>query len=153
AVVEARAAAVLSALPADATVLLASLADSGTAPVMQVMALDSPEEQAGMLETRSTRQPGMVQATDILPSLLDRLGLDGPSRLAGSPMTVGSTSDSGAARIATLVDENRHAVAVRPLTAPFFSGLVLVNLGLYAIVTVGLNRRFLDRAGQWLSRR
>src|SRR5699024_4133834 len=101
----------------------------------------------------STRQPGMVQSTDMLPTLLDRLGMAAPSGLAGAPMTTTSGDGTGASRIATLIDENRHAMAVRPLTAPFFSGLVLINLALYAIVTVGLNRRFLDRAAQWLARR
>ncbi|WP_413451570.1 hypothetical protein AA0Y32_15465 [Georgenia phoenicis] len=153
AVLEARAAAVLDALPEGATVLLASLADSGSTPVMQVTALASPSEPAGMLESRSTRQPGMVQSTDVLPTLLDRLGIEAPAGLAGAPMRATPGDGSGAARIATLIDENRHAIAVRPLTAPFFSGLVLVNLALYALVTVGLNRGFLDRAGRWLDRR
>lgn len=151
--VEARAAAVLDALPTGATVLLASLADSGTTPVMQVMALDTPDGEPGLLESRSTRQPGMVQSTDLLPTLLDHLGIDAPAGLAGAPMASGPTDGSGAARIARLVDENRHAMAVRPLTAPFFSGLVLVNLLLYAVVTVGLNRRILQRVGRWVAHR
>src|SRR5699024_8910448 len=113
----------------------------------------APDRAGGLLEPRSARQPGMVQAPDVLPTLLDLLGIDGPARLARGPMRLGDTSGTGAARIATLIDENRHAVAVRPLTAPFFSGLVLVNLALYGIVTVGLNRRFLDRAVGWLERR
>ncbi len=153
AVVEARAAAVLDALPSGSTVLLASLADSGTTPVMQVVALGTPTGAAGLLESRSTRQPGMVQSTDVLPTLLDHLGIDAPAALAGAPMTTGPSEGSGAARIARLVDENRHAMAVRPLTAPFFSGLVLVNLGLYAVVTVGLNRRIHQRVGDWVARR
>jgi len=153
AVVEDRAAAVVTALPDGATVLLASLADSGTTPVMQLAAIGSPADPPGMLESRSTRQPGMVQSTDVLPTVLDRLGLSAPAGLAGAPMSVTATGESGAERIATLIDENRHAMAVRPLTAPFFSGLVLVNLALYAIVTVGLNRRVLDRLSGWLERR
>ncbi|MBD8062840.1 hypothetical protein [Oceanitalea stevensii] len=153
AVVEARAAAVVDALPAGATVLLASLADSGTTPVMQVTALAAQDEPAGMLESRSTRQPGMIQSTDLLPTLLDRLAIDAPAGLAGAPVRVVLGEGSGAGRIATLIDENRHAMAVRPLTAPFFSGLVLVNLGLYALVTVGLNRGVLDRVSRWLGRR
>ncbi len=153
AVVEARAAAVLDALPPGATVLLSSLADSGTTPVMQVTTLAVPDEPAGMLESRSTRQPGMIQSTDLLPTLLDHLALDAPTGLAGAPMRVTAGEGSGAGRIATLIDENRHAMAVRPLTAPFFSGLVLVNLALYALVTVGLNRGVLDRVSRWLDRR
>lgn len=150
AVVEERAAAVLGALPEGATVLLGSLADSGRTPTMQVMVDGSATVPAGMLESRSTRQPGMVQATDVLPTLLDRLGVPAPPGLAGAPMSTAETGGTGAGRIAELIDENRHAMAVRPLTAPFFSGLVLVNLALYAIVTVGLNRRVLDRVGRWL---
>ena len=150
AAVEQRAAAALADLPADATVLVASLADSGRTPSMQLMTLRSPDGPAGLLETRSTRQPGMVQSTDLLPTLLARLSLDAPSGLAGAPMRTEPSTVDGADRIAALVDENRHAMAVRPLTAPFFSGLVLLNLALYAIVTVGLNRRVIDRVGRWL---
>lgn len=153
AALEAQVAAVRAALDPGTTVLLASLADSGSEPLMQVVALDGPELSEGMLGSRATRQPGMVQATDVLPTLLDLLGLPAPGGLAGAPMVPGDGSDEGSARIATLIDENRHAAAVRPLTAPFFSGLIVVNLLLYGAVTVGFNRRFLDRAAAWLDRR
>ena len=153
AALDARVGTVLDALPSGAVVLVSSLADSGTAPLMQVGMLAAADREPGLLETRSTRQPGMVQATDVLPTLVDLLGLDAPAGLAGAPMRVGDTAGTGAERIAILIDENRHAVAVRPLTAPFFSGLILLNLGLYGVVTIGLNRRFLDRATRWLERR
>ncbi|MEE6286946.1 hypothetical protein V2J52_04680 [Georgenia sp. MJ173] len=153
AAVEERVGAVVTALGPDATVLLGSLADSGTEPLMQVLALDGPGLEPGLLGTRSTRQPGMAQTTDVLPTVLDLLGVPAPGGLSGAPVLPAPDGRGGAARIAVLTDENRHAVAVRPLTAPFFSGLILVNLLLYAAVTVGFNRRFLDRVAAWLDRR
>lgn len=153
AVVEDRVAAVLDALGPQATVLLSSLADSGTEPLMQVLALDGPGLAEGLLLTRSTRQAGMAQTTDVLPTVLDLLGVTAPGGLAGAPLSPQADEASGAERIALLSDENRHAAAVRPLTAPFFSGLILANLLLYAAVTIGFNRRFLDRASGWLERR
>ncbi|MEE6273995.1 hypothetical protein V2J56_11660 [Georgenia sp. MJ206] len=155
--VDARVGAVLDALgDADlrpATVLLASLADSGTQPLMQVMAARGGNYPPGHLETRSTRQPGMVQSTDLTPTLAALLALDPPAGLSGAPMSGQASTESGARRIAGLVDENRHAVAIRPLIAPFFTGIVVINLLLYAAVTIGFNRRVLDRASAWLGRR
>lgn len=157
-----------------ATVVVASLADSGTQPLMQVVGMAGPDELAllaapaleqddrpssreatdggALLSTRSTRQDAMVQSTDLTPSLLALLGIDAPSGLPGAPFQVVADDRSGPARVAALQDENRHAVAIRPLVGGFYSALVLINLLLYAAVTVGLNRRALDRLSGWLEK-
>ncbi|MFC4553648.1 hypothetical protein [Georgenia faecalis] len=152
---DARVAAVLDALgdAGSPTVLLASLADSGRVPLMQVIAADGPPYEEGLLSSTSTRQPGIVQSTDLTPTLLSLLGLDAPAGLVGSPMTTEPGSTAATGRIRTLQDENAHAVAIRPLVAPFFSALVAVNLLLYAAVSVGFNRRILDRVSARLERR
>ncbi|HLS50206.1 MAG TPA: hypothetical protein VK024_09445 [Actinomycetaceae bacterium] len=135
---------------APVTVVFASLADSGTQPLMQVLAAHGPAYEPSLIATRSTRQPGMAQTTDLTPTLLDLLDVEAGTGLAGSPLLAGPAPGIGATRIATLIDENRHAVAIRPLVAPFISGLILINLLLYATVTIGLNRRFLTAASRWL---
>lgn len=135
------------------TVLLASLSDSGTQPLMQVLATTGPGFEPSLVATRSTRQPGMAQSTDIAPTVLDLLGVERVVGLSGSPLLTGHAPGIGATRIATLIDENRHAVAIRPLTAPFISALITVNLLLYMAVTIGLNRRVLNRLSHWLDAR
>lgn len=145
--------AVQSAEGPEPTVLFASLADSGTTPTMQVLAAAGDGYPASLLSTQSTRQPGMAQTTDLSPTLLDLLGVPVPGSLSGAPVYSDDASGTGAGRIARLVDENHHGQAVRPLSAPFISALVLINLALYASVTVGLNRRVIDRFSSWLDNR
>ncbi|MFD1505654.1 alkaline phosphatase family protein [Georgenia yuyongxinii] len=152
AAVDARVGAVLDAVRTTApaaTVLLASLADSGSVALMQMVTAAGPAMPTvpaggALLDTRSTRQPGMVQSTDLTPTVLGMLGVDVPAGLAGAPFSAVEDGRSGPARVAHLVDVNRHAVEIRSLVGPFYSALVLVNLLLYGVVTLGLNRRMLD---------
>jgi hypothetical protein len=142
----------------DATVIVASLADSGTRSLLQLAVADGPAlgelpADGALLDSRSTRQPGMIQSTDLTPTMLAMLGIDGPASLVGAPLDVAPDGRTGPARISYLTDVGDHAVAVRALKGPFHSALVLINLLLYAAVTVGLNRKNLDRAADWLDRR
>lgn len=130
----------------EPTVLLATLSDSGSQPVMRLLALTGPDVDPGLVWNSSTRQPGMVQATDVTPTLLRLLDVPALPGAAGAPMLPrGDDGDSATARVATLVDELRHSIAIRPI-APVFTGVIVVaNLVLYAAVTIGLNRRIRDR--------
>lgn len=146
------------AVAPDATIVVASLADSGSTALMQVVTTTGPglgalPADGAMLDTRSTRQPGMVQSTDLLPTLLTLLDVEGPAGLAGAPLRPLDDERTGAGRVAHLTDVNRHAVAVRPLVGPYYSFLVLANLLLYTVVTLGLNRRILDGAADRLAAR
>jgi hypothetical protein len=90
-----------------------------------------------LLGSRSTRQDGIVQNTDITPSLMAALGLTGtvpPGTLVGSPIEAVS-----AGGLTTVLDIGRHAVAIQPLIPPFFLALVFVNLVFYLLVAIGLN--------------
>ncbi|MCK6211903.1 hypothetical protein KZX45_15260 [Georgenia sp. EYE_87] len=160
AAIDQRVGAVLAAVrevAPDATVLVASLADSGTRSLLQLAVADGPAlgdvpADGALLGSRSTRQPGMIQSTDLTPTMLAMLGVDAPTSLVGSPLDVAPDGRTGTTRVSYLTDVSDHAVAVRPLKGPFHSALVLVNLLLYAAVTVGLNRRNLDRAAARLDR-
>ncbi len=149
--------AVRSTAP-GATVVVASLANSGTEPYMQLLTADGPAlaglpATGALFDTRSTRQPGMVQSTDLTPTVLAALGVEGPAGLAGAPLTVLPDGRSGPARVAHLEDVNNHAVAIRPLVGPFYSALVLIDLLLFGVVTLGLNRRVLDATAAKLEAR
>jgi hypothetical protein len=163
--VDARVGAVLEAVAAadhETTVLVASLADSGRAPHLQLAAALGPAAvdgaapyTAGLLSSRATRQPGYVMTTDLTPTVLEALGI---RDLAPDGALVGSTISAvpGPAaandRVAAMIDEDRHAWAVRPLVGPFFGVLIVANLVLYALVTLGLNGAVLESLGSGLNR-
>ncbi|MGV8977137.1 MAG: hypothetical protein ACOH17_03765 [Cellulomonas sp.] len=162
--IDARVHAVLAAVDAattDVTVLVVSLADSGPAPHLQLAiasgpAADGDGTYAGaLLGSSSTRQPGYVQSTDITPTVLSALGLraDAPQgALIGSPLTTVAGPHVASARVAALVDANRHAQATRGLVGPFYFTFFGINLLLALLVTIGLNARVLAWWGRVLDR-
>ena len=166
--VDARVGAVLQGVQnigADVSVLVVSLADSGTGPRLQFAAAAGPVAGGGpvgggrfgggLLESRSTRQGGYIEPPDLTATVLVRLGLRAraPSgALVGAPLTTVAGPTRGTARVAAMVDEDRHAGAVRALTGPFFTVLIAVNLALYVLVTLGLNGAVLTRLGTVLDR-
>jgi hypothetical protein len=159
--IDARVRAIVAAIGTsrtDPTVLIVSLADSGRSPQLQLAVASGPVAEGdggaysgALLGSRSTRQPGYLQATDVTPTLLSALGLRDKAlqgALIGSPVTTVAGPPVASARVAALVDANRHAQAARPLIRSFYLTLVGINLLLYLLVTIGLNGRVLD----WWSR-
>ena len=143
--VDARIGAVLDGLPTDATVLVASIADDGTTPHLQVLAATGPAVEGAyadaMLGSRSTRQPGLVQVTDLAPTLLDLLGVASPSSFVGSPIRpVEVGTASVAERRAALLDRDAAAQAISPYTVWFFAGLSLAWLVVFGGAFLALRR-------------
>ena len=164
AVIESRVAAVLAALDVarssaglDPTFLLVSLADSGTTPQLQLAAALGPPADASagrfddaLLAAESTRQPAMLQVTDIAPTIVTALGLppdaDGGA-FVGAPIRADGSGGSTAERLDLVLDTARHASAAGPVVTPFF-GWLFGLLGLLVVVVVaGLARRSFDRPG------
>lgn len=114
-----------------ARTVLVSLADAARAPRLQVLGTRGLlEGEAGAtLLTGSTRHEGYVLATDLLPTLLEALGVPAPEQLVGAPAR---TAPAQGDRVAAMVDLDRHATAIRALTPGFFTVLIVVNLALYA---------------------
>ncbi|WP_420110756.1 hypothetical protein, partial [Pseudactinotalea sp.] len=147
--------AMLSGIAEELEAILAGAADSGRDPVVLISGIsDSVGAEAATLgffvatgvhdvaqiSSSSTRQPGYLLATDQHATLLDLLGLDdGGTSSIGGPMTL--TSADAGALIDAAQDRERHAEAQRPLIPGFFLSLVLINLTLYAAVTLALRRR------------
>ena len=162
AVIESRVAAVLAAIDeerarsgADPTFLLVSLADSGTTPRMQLavalgpgVGTGEPRFENALLGTNSTRQPGMLQVTDVAPTIIAALGLPQTAdqgAFVGSPIRVVGDGGSATTRVRLVVDIDRHSAAVRSLVEPFFGWLFAINLVLSALVVIGLSRRSQER--------
>jgi len=117
----------------EADVLVASVADRGDVPELQMVAMTA--TGAGLLTSTSTRQTGIVLGTDITTTVLVHLGLDTTQGI-GAPIRLGATSGG----VATLVDEAHHASVVRTLVPRTYFGLVVLNLAFYAVVWFGLAR-------------
>lgn len=157
--VDARLGAVLQAVEASgrtATVIFASIADSGWAPRLQAAAALGPAVIAGtpdfggsLLGSLSTRQDGIIQTTDLTPTIVTSLGLTSlipAGTLVGSPIQAVAVGSSTPPFDAVL-DIGLHAIEIAPLIPPFFVALVFVNLIFYVLVAVALNSRFVARLG------
>lgn len=163
-IIDARVGAVLAGIAdtrTDTTVLVTSLADSSRRAQLQLAAASGPQATGdgdyadALLAARSTRQPGYLQTTDVTPTILSALGLRGDvpaGALVGTVITTTPGPALASKRVAQLVDDNDHVLAVTPLVSPFYVIFVAINLILYALVSVGLNGRVLDWWGRTLDR-
>ncbi|QGQ18173.1 hypothetical protein GC089_01435 [Cellulomonas sp. JZ18] len=145
--VDERVAAVLEGLGnRDATVLVVSLADSGRV-VLQLAAatgpgLDGTVYDENLLASGSTRQAGVVQSTDVTPTVLALLGLaDDAPALPGARIRPVPGPDTGAARVGALLDAQQEASAVTRVSGTFSARLVLSQAALFVAAAVVLTRR------------
>jgi hypothetical protein len=143
--VDQRIAEVLDGLGARrATVLVVSLADSGRG-ALQLAAATGPGSTIGagdrLLTSGATRQPGLVQALDVTPTLLAALGLaDAAPALPGAVMTTTSGPGTAAARLALLRSITAEATGVTRVAGDFTTRLVLVQAVLFGIAALVLTR-------------
>jgi hypothetical protein len=141
--------AVLAVLPTDATVVVASLADAGGQARLQLAAARGPSPGgtfAGYLRSGSTRQDGLVQSTDVLPTLTSALGLVTPEGAIGSPLTSVAPGSSAAERDRRLADLAEPAETIDPIVAPFFAVVLVVQFLLdVGALTLSARRRAAGR--------
>jgi hypothetical protein len=126
---------VRGALPADATVIIASLADDGTRPHLQAVLASGPAGaggtfSSGLLRANSTRQDGLVLSTDLLATLVTALGLPVPNGTVGSRLTRVDGGDH-LARLERALDLDQASLAVERVVTPFF-----VTYGLLAVLVL-----------------
>ena len=145
--IESRMAAVLDVLPPDATVLTFSLADSGRTPHLQLGAATGPapgggEYDGSLLGSGSTRQDGLVQVTDLMPTVLELLGVDRPTGLPGAIVTPQPGGTTSAGRAQRLADLSEAAITVQPLVVWFFNGLVIAQILLYGAAALALRNNW-----------
>jgi hypothetical protein len=135
AAIDGRVAAVLKLTPTGTDIGLVSLADAGDSERLRMIAITGPHFGAGTLESTSTRQPGLVQLTDLAPSLLAHLSIPRPASLGGTPLKFvpagESTDQSANTRLTALTDYDQASHEVHSLVTPFFYGWVLLQLALY----------------------
>jgi len=143
---DARVALVLRAAPAGTDVVLVSLADAGVTERLRMIAATGPHFGAGTLESGSTRAPGLVQLTDLAPTILQSLGIARPPSLGGTPLRFAPAADSSDqsanSRLRALLDDDEASHKVHSLVEPFFYGWVLIQLAVFLTAAVLWRRRW-----------
>jgi hypothetical protein len=146
AAVDARVASVLMSAPAGTDVLVASLADAGVTPRLRMVAVTGPHFGAGTLESSSTRQAGLVQLTDLTPTILGHLGIPVPPALGGTALRFVPAQESSDVsannRLRALLDYDEASHEVKSLVEPFFYGWALLQLAWYLAAAVLWKRRW-----------
>ncbi|GAB2602790.1 hypothetical protein [Pseudactinotalea suaedae] len=128
----------------DPVILVSGISDAAGDDAAALRFFASIGLGAGEISSPSTRQPGYLLATDQHATVLDLLGVDpGSTSSIGGAMTLTPADPGGL--VAAAQDRELHAQAQRPLIPGFFLSLVLINLALYAVVTLGLRRPKLAR--------
>ncbi|GAB2868329.1 hypothetical protein GCM10022221_81550 [Actinocorallia aurea] len=140
-----RVAALLGRLPANATVLLAGLADTTGDPHLHVAIAEGPDFSAGYLTSSSTRRRGLVTLTDLSSTVLSVLGLSQPKGMVGATWRAVPSPDTAAQKADVLHDEDVAAQAIRSLSGAFFIVLLAAQLLLYGWAALSLRRRAFDR--------
>ena len=147
--VDARVAAVLAATEGSgATVLLVSLADSGTSALQLAAATgDLPGGPAsGLLTSASTRQAGLVQTPDVLPTLLASLALPAAGQASGSVITSVAGPGTATGRLGALADVDRLSGQITRVSGGFTTRFMLAQVLLVALGGVLL---WWTGAGRW----
>lgn len=146
--VDANVGGVLAQTPSTATVLLVGLADSSRVPHLRVVAMRGNGFGPGILYASSTRQPALVQLTDITPTILAQLGAPIPDTLGGSPLEHRGDTPGVPERRRDLLDYDAAAQQVHTAVPRFFTGLVLAQLLLYGFAAIALRRRWTGERGR-----
>ncbi|MFL0577380.1 hypothetical protein ACH0BO_11690 [Brevibacterium luteolum] len=123
---------------AQPLLMVASIADGWTeSSSMQFAAIQRPGEQPAILTSPSTKQPGLIQTTDIMPTLVRATGAQTDANLAGAPITTASAPANAGDRYQLMLDR-QVAVATQAAMSvwfyPVFAGLMAALLAVAALV-------------------
>ncbi len=115
---------VIAAGPNGADYLVLSMADAGTEARLRVALARGPRFGPGMLESLSTRQPGLIQAADVTATAIWLENHALPDGVAGRPLATTAALDASEVRagerLSELVDLGLAAARVHELVGPFF---------------------------------
>ncbi|TDE07906.1 hypothetical protein [Jiangella asiatica] len=153
---------ILDELPPDTALLIAGLSDSAATSV-PLPDQPTPIPPAGLraafatgpvadgddtfggrwLTSSSTLWPGLVQLTDIAPTLLTYAGVEDPARdVAGRHWRpAGEHAATSAATVAELTGVDQAAQIYRVQSGPFFQVLGIVQVIVFAAAVLALRRR------------
>lgn len=152
---------ILQKIPSGTRVMLVSAADIDTYTYMQMyVAADVGKAPGapipmGLASSDSVRQKGIVQATDVVPTILSWFGADRGAvtgSVIGSRPNTSACSSSQACyteRVDALADQARHSGKMRTLRGPFIRQLTTASIVFFlaslALTAMPLHRRVLRR--------
>ena len=105
----------------EADLIVAGIGDGDSPMAPRVLVASGTTYGRGLLASAGTRQPGLVELTDVTASLLQRFGAEGA---AGRPLSVRASPESVADRAADLRAMQRRASTIRALS-PWLTGAVV----------------------------
>ncbi len=118
----------VSELPSDATIVLTGMADDSNPYTLVATVIAGPGVPHGVLTSMSTRQPGVLQTTDLSALVLARLGVKAPNLPEGRSPQVQPSADqtAPAAEVTELTDAlNIEYPFVPRFFSLFFGGCAL----------------------------
>ncbi|MBB2915012.1 hypothetical protein FHS43_006327 [Streptosporangium becharense] len=138
---DAKAGAVLSVLPADASVLLAGLSDHGGTPHLRVAMMRHGNVSDRFLGADTTHREDVTILPDITATMLSLTGIPMPPHVVGAPWRVSETRTGGveAARDA-LADADVAGQTVRRIGGVFFTTVAVLQVVFYLAAFLLLRR-------------
>lgn len=126
--------------PAGSTIVLTGLTDDDRPESPRAIMVSGPNVPSGLLRSRSTRQPGLVQTTDISAFIMERTK-NPPVLGEGRPLTVESHTTGPSLK--AVYNQQRLLRTQHVLIEPFFVGLTAITaIGvLIGLVLTQLKRR------------
>jgi hypothetical protein len=123
---------IIADLPAGAITAVFAPGDD-SAPHLRLIVVEGPGYAAGLLDTASTREPGLSQLTDLTPAVLRWRGQPVPAGTVGSPVY---RADRGglAAAIRALVGQDTAAQVYRGTWGWFFAVFVVIELAVFGVI-------------------
>lgn len=119
----------LAEIPRGSAVLMFSVAEADTKSARpQFFAMRTAEGKQGTAHTNSTRQTGVVQLTDILPTVSELLGGEKLSGVNGAPVRVHPRYAPPARQTEILRGDLRRALAVRSCVGIFYISFAVLSI-------------------------
>ncbi|GAA3508653.1 hypothetical protein GCM10023075_68500 [Streptosporangium album] len=139
---DAQVGAVLNALPGDATVLLAGLADHGAAPHLRTAMMRTADAPGRSLGAASTHREDITLLPDITATLLAVTGIPTPPAVIGVPWQAGGSRTGGtqAARD-ELVNADVAGQTIRKAGGIFFTTVAVLQVAFYVTAFLLMRRR------------
>jgi hypothetical protein len=122
-------------LPPDTTLLVTAPGSVTEPPHLQVALVDGAGYQAGLLESSSTRQPGLVVLTDVTPTVLGWLGHTVASGLVGAQLTRGDRGPLDAVTRSLVARDTAEQVWLSTHDG-FFWAYALADAAVLAVITL-----------------
>src|SRR5699024_6704681 len=103
------------------------------------------EGSAQLPTSSSTRHPGLLQVTDLAPTLLTTAGVTGAGGVAGSPLRFESGPTDAAGKVQLMLDRQTAVQTQESVSAWFYAVWGILLIGLLVVCTIVARRRGIRR--------